>query len=169
MSMRSDNGWVEIKQYSVLINREGHIKSALTGRLLAHCQDRSGYPRVYLKQENGTRKGLFVHRLMALAFVLNPENRPNVNHIDGNKGNFDIHNLEWCTHSYNMKHARDTGLWRKDMSYRNHQDRNAVIMRLIKRNISRDVIQEAFDLKRPALNKIIRENLARNKATKEKA
>jgi hypothetical protein len=51
-----------------------------------------------------------IHRLIAIAFIPNPNNFPEVNHIDGNPLNNGIDNLEWCTHQHNMQHAWDTGL-----------------------------------------------------------
>jgi len=68
-----------------------------------------GHFYVILKQD-GARKKFFTHRLVARAFVPNPENKPEVNHIDGDKTNNKPENLEWCDRSYNIRHAYHTGL-----------------------------------------------------------
>lgn len=68
-----------------------------------------GYLNVRLCK-NGIQKTYRAHRLVAQAFIENPYNYPQVNHIDGNKQNNCVSNLEWVTVSQNNKHARDTGL-----------------------------------------------------------
>lgn len=55
--------------------------------------------------KNNKRKAISVHRLVANAFIENPNNLPQVNHIDGNPKNNKVSNLEWCSASYNCKHA----------------------------------------------------------------
>lgn len=70
----------------------------------------SDYYRVPLTNKNHIRKYYLVHRLVAMAFLPNENNFEEVNHIDGNKLNNNVNNLEWCTKSYNMRHAYDMGL-----------------------------------------------------------
>lgn len=63
-----------------------------------------GYLRVDLYDKNGNRKHFKIHRLVAKAFIPNPENKPQINHIDGNKQNNSITNLEWVTDAENKEH-----------------------------------------------------------------
>lgn len=69
-----------------------------------------GYFDVGIRKADGTRKYLRISRMVAEAFVPNPENKPQVNHKDGNKLNNIWTNLEWATGKENVQHAHDTGL-----------------------------------------------------------
>lgn len=72
--------------------------------------DKDGYPRVTIEDNKGNKLTRFVHRLVAITFIPNPYNKPQVNHKDGNKLNSNVDNLEWVTNSENSAHAIDTGL-----------------------------------------------------------
>ena len=70
---------------------------------------KNGYKYVTLYHKNLGKK-LYIHRLMAELYIPNPENKRTVNHIDGNKQNNCLTNLEWATDGENIKHAYDNGL-----------------------------------------------------------
>lgn len=113
-----------IKNYEGLyeINKEGAIRSLVyRGRSrgniflynrvlnLKYCKARSGYPYVDLF-DGAKRKRFYVHRLVAEAFLENPENKPFVNHKDFNKENYHVDNLEWVTPSENCQHALNNNI-----------------------------------------------------------
>lgn len=83
-------------------NKTGNLP--LKSRLLSPVTRRNGYKRVSLSK-NGETKSFYVHRLVAEAFISNPNNYQQVNHKDENKGNNCVGNLEWCTRDYNMKYG----------------------------------------------------------------
>lgn len=78
-------------------------------RLLKPSLDKYGYLKIGLFIEEGRRKWFTIHRLVAQAYVPNPNNLPQVNHKDGNKLNNHYSNLEWCTAKENIHHAWSTG------------------------------------------------------------
>ena len=91
--------------------KSGDIYSMKTYKFLKKATNKdTGYYIVTLCNDSGHRIGESVHRLIALAFLPNPENKPQVNHIDGVKINNSVDNLEWCTVSENAIHAWNTGL-----------------------------------------------------------
>lgn len=82
--------------------RDGYRKAVL--KLKHNTSKKTGYVSVML-QINGLIENWLVHRLVALSYIPNPENKPQVNHIDGDKSNNNLSNLEWVTRSENEKHA----------------------------------------------------------------
>jgi hypothetical protein len=71
--------------------------------------DKYGYPCIVLSK-NGIKKHFTIHRLVCITFAPNPLNKPQINHIDGNKLNNHVSNLEWCTAIENVTHSVITGL-----------------------------------------------------------
>jgi len=101
--------WREVKESPIYkVSNDGRVMNTVTGNILKP-QSVNGYSHVTLCDENGQHKRS-IHRLVAKEFIPNPENKKQVNHIDGNRKNNNLDNLEWCTGSENMKHAYHTGL-----------------------------------------------------------
>lgn len=80
--------------------------------ILKQYEDKNGYMYVTL-QKDENRKTIKVHRLVAENFLENPDNLPQINHIDGNKKNNNVNNLEFCTAKHNMSEAVRIGLFDK--------------------------------------------------------
>lgn len=90
-------------------------------RQLKPFVNKQGYLKVNLYDVNGKCKKKYVHRLVAEAFIDNPLNKPNVNHIDVNVKNNNVNNLEWCTQSENLLHCVKLG------RHRGYEDRKRVV------------------------------------------
>ena len=91
------------------INQQGEVKNCKGRTILPHKHN-LGYLRVGLKREAGRQLKKYVHVLVALTFIENPNNLPQVNHKDGNKKNNCVENLEWVSQSENIIHAIKNGL-----------------------------------------------------------
>lgn len=110
--------WAPIKGYEGLyeVSNKGRIKSLAKNagnsprkkRIRKLKETRHGYLNVSL-WKFGKSKHPLVHRLVAMAFLPNPCNYPEVNHLDGDRKNANVENLEWCTTSQNIKHAFKIG------------------------------------------------------------
>lgn len=99
------NGMIEVSNY-------GNVRSLLRGTpyVLKTQRDNKGYHRLRLTI-NREKKSFKIHREVAKAFIPNPDNLPQVNHISGNKDDNSVNNLEWISNVDNAHHAIQNGLW----------------------------------------------------------
>lgn len=102
--------WKDIEGYEELyqVSNLGNVYSFYSNKKLAFGIDTSGY-RVVNLFKNGKQKTRTVHRLVAKAFISNPNNFPIINHKDENKQNNNVNNLEWCTCKYNINYSSRDG------------------------------------------------------------
>jgi len=126
----SDDGQVKGVTRSY-VDKKG-VTQTIKERMRALVFNKQGYAQIQLTI-SGVTKGFMVHRLVGYAFIDNPENKPFINHKDGNKANNTIANLEWCTRSENELHAYRTGLkkmsidGRRRVSLANRKDLTGLI------------------------------------------
>jgi len=113
----SNTGLVRRKQIPV-IDRNG-VPRKFVQRILKSLLDKKGYHRIRIS-ERQIRYTIKVHRSVAIAFIPNPENKEQVNHIDGDKNNNCVENLEWVTNIENMRHAFAIGIFKE-------RDKNTIL------------------------------------------
>lgn len=93
------------------VSNTGLLRNAKNKHIYKITINQRGYAQVCISLGSRKNKKVFrVHRAVAETFIQNPENKREINHIDGNKQNNLVENLEWSTHSENIQHAFDTGL-----------------------------------------------------------
>lgn len=97
------------------VSTEGEVRKDTTNYILSQSSQQD-YKFVGLII-NGKQKRMRVHRMVALAFIDNPDNKPYVNHINGNRSDNNVENLEWVTPSENTQHAVDTGLFKSGRTH----------------------------------------------------
>ena len=99
----------EFPRYEV--SNEGELRNRKTLHVHKGCVDKGGYRQLCLKDASGRSRSVLLHRLVAKAFIPNPENKPQVNHKDFNGLNNSVENLEWVTeqenHDHKMEHGRN--------------------------------------------------------------
>lgn len=132
------------------VSDEGFVVNDKTGRILKpdNCRaarHKNPYLRITLSKDNVQQK-FALHRIVATHFIDNPENKPEVNHLDGNRWNNARSNLEWNTTEENLKHEQETGLFLKGVDHGNakySEEQVHLIRRLTERGYSRKECAES--------------------------
>jgi len=93
------------------VKRVAPSKHSYPGKILAGGLDQDGYRVLLLYKLDGTRRMFKEHRLVAAAFIPNPNSLPQINHKNAIKTDNKAENLEWCSCKRNIRHAVDKGLW----------------------------------------------------------
>lgn len=101
---------IEIGHGGYSVTAKGEVYSLHSKRFLSGFINPGGYRSVSLSNGDGTFKQYQIHRIIATIYIPNPDTKPYVNHIDGNKLNNAVYNLEWVTGSENNNHAYRLGL-----------------------------------------------------------
>lgn len=127
----------------------GEVYSLSSNRVLKPQLSNAGYYRVQLSGQGESRKKYLVHRLVAQAYLPNPDCRPQVNHKDGNKLNNCVDNLEWTTVSQNIQHAMDTGL-NKGVRILTDAD----VLKIVASSLSNKVLAEYYNVTSTAIYNI---------------
>jgi hypothetical protein len=162
--------WKDINNFdgSYQVNNLGQVKSVSrlrNGNAIYQLQDTifkpsicRGYYEVKLTK-NKRKIHKLVHRLVAEAFIPNPDNKPFINHMNGNKTDNRVENLEWCTAQENMNHAINTGLINKNGE--NHfaaklTNKQAEEIRSLYGKIKQSEIAKLFNISPQIVNQIIK-------------
>lgn len=139
------------------IDEEGNCYSSHTGRKVKPYVDQDGYFRIKVWEplERRTR-GCYVHRALAVVFIPNPENKPQVNHKDSNRQNNSLENLEWVTEKENYDHGVSHGYIKVGVGEDNRNsllDENTVrrICEKLEKEISVAQIARDFSIKKPTV------------------
>jgi hypothetical protein len=166
--------WKDIEGYEGVyqVSNLGRVKSLKYGiksriKILSGAISSNGYFYVALYKNKKIVK-ISIHRLVAITFINNPEQKEQVNHIDGNKTNNFYNNLEWATRSENMKHAFKTGLNKSsDLQKQKTIESNSSLIIDIITGVIYKSIREAsrrYDIPYPSLCSMLR-NEMKNKTS----
>lgn len=137
----------------------GRVRNDETGHILKPAQDRYGYLRCIL-MSNSKRLSRLIHRLVAIQFIKNPKKKLQVNHIDGNKKNNNIENLEWVTGSENIRHSYKIGTHVGRPGIKHHNVKLTEIqvleiIKLVEKNVPRKTIAKKYNIHKNHIYRLV--------------
>jgi hypothetical protein len=137
------------------VSDKGEIRNKRTKQLKSINFPSKVYAYAVLYCDDNKPRNFRVHRLVAEAFIPNPENYPIINHKNLNKKDNRVENLEWCTHSYNTQHAYENGA----MPYRHsfsEEEKMAIRILLKNKSCSGRNLAKALCTSYETINKLVR-------------
>jgi hypothetical protein len=134
----------------------GFGKVAKKGRIMRLKLEKTGYPRVKLCK-NGTSKHCNVHRLVAEAFLPNPENKRTVNHKDSNRANNLLSNLEWATNSENQIHSFQMGRVNEGAPRKLTALQEDDVLMLLSMGMKQWKVAEMYGVSQPTISNILKQ------------
>lgn len=124
--VKTEELWKVVEGTNYEVSNMGNIRNATTQKVMKETTDRYGYPKICKRTLEGNPLYSTVHRLVAKAFIPNPENKPEINHINGIKNDNRVENLEWCTRHENIRHSWENGM-RKKLYGSTHQRKKTAV------------------------------------------
>jgi hypothetical protein len=154
--------WERIEDLFYWVSDTGLVKNSY-GRILRPRLNGWGYNQACL-YHNGSPSYIAVHRLVADAFIPNPNDLPEVNHKDTDKTNNHYTNLEWCNHLYNKKHAVDNGCipHGEQLPFSKLTDEKVREIRKLSTRLTHKAIARRFGMSRSVISKVISRDLWRH-------
>jgi len=151
-------GLYDISSHGRVFTHQQFGKGHREARIRKQFLKSNGYLRVNLSKNN-TQKGFYIHRLVAQNFIENPENKPQVNHIDCVKTNNHVNNLEWTSAKENVSHAWNNGLYNCHVGQNHHNSRLSntqvkEIKTLLKEGVTQSYISKLYNISEKHVSKI---------------
>ncbi len=148
--------WKEIKESpNYLISNKGRVFSLYFHRLRKPTIDKSGYYSVGIREKGKTYQKR-INRLVAENFIPNPENKPIVNHIDSNRTNNNVENLEWCTYRENNLHSAKYGYGQHKNQKLNEEQRKQIKDLYYSNQYSKKELANKFNVHESTISRILR-------------
>lgn len=158
--MKTSIVWKQIENYDYEINPEGTVRRISTKKVKKSFKRPDGYIGIQLYKSKTEIKNFQLHRLIAIAFIENPEKKDVINHKDSNRENNSLDNLEWVTKKENDKHAYEFGYAsnkgsKNGFSVLTEEKVLEIRKRRIENNLSYQMLSELYNVSRATVIGII--------------
>lgn len=149
------DGWDQLDNHleHIRVSRDGKVFNKLTCNILKPTKMKKGHLQVSVSK-NGIVKKYLVHRIIAKAFINNPDNKPCVNHMNGNPSDNRVENLEWCTDYENKQHAKINKMFQQSTNRYNARFDELQILTIHSLNWSHNAIARHYKCSQSVITRI---------------